>query len=180
MADQNNTGPGSVPPAADFEPAVPLKAEAGEISFEPATGSAGGTDESTSRSTKDTIKAEASKLGSQAADKARGFAGDGKAKASGAINEFAKMMEDAAGQVDDKLGEQYGRYARSAAQSLGGFASQIDAKDVDELLEDVRGFVRKSPAIAIGTAAALGFVLARVVKAGLDADDTAPAGTTTT
>lgn len=154
MADHNNVEP-------TFEPAVPLKAEAGDVTFE--------------ASTKDTIKTEASKLGGQAADKARSLAGDGKAKASGALNEFAKMMEDAAGQVDDKLGAQYGQYARSAAQSLGGFASQLDAKDIDELLEDVRGLVRKSPAVAIGTAAALGFVLARVVKAGVE-----PAVTTKT
>ncbi len=158
MADHNNVEP-------TFEPAVPLKAEAGDVTFEA----------STARTTKDTIKTEASKLGTQAADKARSLAGDGKAKASGALGEFARMMEDAAGQVDEKLGAQYGDYARSAAQSLGGFASQLDAKDVDELLEDVRGLVRKSPAVAIGTAAALGFVIARVVKAGVE-----PAVTTKT
>ncbi|PCD02904.1 hypothetical protein COC42_00180 [Sphingomonas spermidinifaciens] len=166
MADTNNAGSPGEP---TFEPAVPLTAEAGEVTFEPATAT------ETPRTAKDTIKTEASKLGSQAAEKARAFAGDGKAKASGALNDFARMMEDAAGQVDKKLGEQYGQYARSAAQSLDGFASQIDAKDIDELLEDVRGFVRKSPAVAIGTAAALGFVLARVVKAGIE-----PADTTTT
>ncbi|WP_315760197.1 hypothetical protein [Sphingomonas sp. Y38-1Y] len=170
MADQNN--PANTGADATFEPAVPLKAEAGDVSFEPAdTITDAATD--TPRTTKETIKNEAGKLGAQAADKARSFAGDGKTKASGAINEFARMMEDAAGQVDEKLGEQYGQYARSAAQSLGGFANQLDAKDIDELVEDVRGFVRKSPAIAIGTAAALGFVLARVVKAGVEPVDTA-------
>jgi ElaB/YqjD/DUF883 family membrane-anchored ribosome-binding protein len=179
MADETN--PGTVTPVTPtFEPAVPLAAEAGDVSFEPA-GDLGTDDTASTRSAKETIKAEASKLGGQAAEKARGFAGEGKAKASGAINEFARLMEDAAGQVDEKIGAQYGQYARSAAQSLGGFADQIDAKDVDELLEDVRGFVRKSPAIAIGTAAALGFVLARVIKAGIDpADTTAASGTTST
>lgn len=162
MADTNNAGSPGEP---TFEPAMPLTAEAGEVTFEPATDP---TETDTPRTAKETIKTEAGKLGSQAADKARAFAGDGKAKASGALNDFARMMEDAAGQVDEKLGEQYGQYARSAAQSLGGFASQLDAKDIDELVEDVRGFVRKSPAVAIGTAAALGFVLARVVKAGIE------------
>ena len=32
-------------------------------------------------------------------------------------------------------------------------------------------FVKKSPAIAIGTAAVLGFVLVRLIKSGLDAND---------
>lgn len=174
MADPNNTPL----PDTQFEPAVPLKAEAGEVTFAPAPGTAdplSDTGGEAKKTAAETIRAEAGKLGTQAADKARAFAGDGKTKATGAINDFARMMEDAAGQVDEKLGEQYGQYARSAAQSLGGFASQLDAKDIDELLEDVRGFVRKSPAIAIGTAAALGFVLARVVKAGIDpAEQPAP------
>lgn len=114
------------------------------------------------------IKQEASKLGGQAADKARGFAEEGKQKASGALNEFARMMEDAAGTVDDKIGEQYGQYARSAASAVAGLAGTIERKDVDELVDDVRDFVRKSPAVAIGAAAAIGFVLARVIKSGID------------
>ena len=42
------------------------------------------------------------------------------------------------------------------------------------MIDEAREFVKKSPAVAIGTAAAIGFVLARLVKAGLDdatADD---------
>jgi ElaB/YqjD/DUF883 family membrane-anchored ribosome-binding protein len=47
-----------------------------------------------------------------------------------------------------------------------GFAGKMDAKDVDALAEDARQFVRKSPAVAIGAAAAIGFVLARLVRSG--------------
>ncbi|TKD49950.1 hypothetical protein [Sphingomonas baiyangensis] len=157
-----------------FEPAAPLEANAGDVTFDPAGGGSdgAGSASTSTRTAKETIKEEAGKLGSQAADRARSLAGDGKAKASGALGEFSKMMEDAAGTVDEKLGEQYGQYARSAAQSIGGFAQTLDQKDIDELLDDVRGFVRNSPAIAIGTAAALGFMLARVVKAGVDGDTT--------
>src|SRR3546814_12646923 len=79
-------------------------------------------------------------------------------------------MTNAEGSVDEKLGAQYGDYARSAAQSLSGFSQSLDAKDIDQLLDEARDFVRKSPAIAIGTAAAVGFVLARLVKSGFDTD----------
>jgi ElaB/YqjD/DUF883 family membrane-anchored ribosome-binding protein len=34
------------------------------------------------------------------------------------------------------------------------------------MVEDTRQFVRKSPAVAIGAAAAIGFVLARLVRSG--------------
>ena len=89
------------------------------------------------------------------------------------LDEFAKLIDDAANRVDEKLGEQYGGYARSAADAVAGFASQLRGKDVDQLFDDARDFVKKSPAVAIGTAAALGFVLARLVKAGLS-DETPP------
>ncbi|KQM67082.1 hypothetical protein ASE65_01700 [Sphingomonas sp. Leaf16] len=121
---------------------------------------------------KQTLKDEASKLSAKATEKARGLADEGKARATGALDEFSKLMEDAAGTVDEKLGEQYGQYARSAAKAISGFSDGLRGKEVEDLLADAGDFVRKSPAIAIGTAAALGFVLARIVKAGVDTDTT--------
>ena len=78
------------------------------------------------------------------------------------------MLTDAAGQVDEKLGQQYGQYARSAADQVQGFAETVKGKDVEDLLEDARRFVRASPAAAIGVAAALGFAVARLVQAGVE------------
>ena len=142
----------------------------------PVTGTTTGTGtDSTSDTvagTKQTLKDEASKLSAKATDKARGLVDEGKARATSALDEFSKLMDDAAGTVDEKLGEQYGQYARSAAQAISGFSDGLRGKEVEDLLADAREFVRKSPAIAIGTAAALGFVLARVVKAGVDTDTT--------
>lgn len=120
------------------------------------------------------FKDEAGKLTQTGIDKAKSYAVDGKDRAGGALDEFARLMTDAAGTVDEKLGAQYGDYARSAANSLSGFAETLRNKDVDDLLEDAKELVKKSPAVAIGTAAAVGFVLARLVKTGLDnapADD---------
>ncbi|MEH3039509.1 MAG: hypothetical protein PGN21_05530 [Sphingomonas paucimobilis] len=136
----------------------------------PATGTGSTTE--TAGGAKQTLKDEASKLSAKATEKARGFADEGKARATGALDEFSKLMEDAAGTVDEKLGEQYGQYARSAAKAISGFSDGLRGKEVEDLLADASDFVRKSPAIAIGTAAALGFVLARIVKAGVDTDTT--------
>lgn len=118
-----------------------------------------------------TLKDEAGKLTQTGVEKAKAYAVDGKDRAGGALDEFAKLMNDAAGSVDEKLGAQYGDYARSAANSLTGFADTLRNKDVDELLNDAKDLVKKSPAVAIGTAAAIGFVLARLVKSGLDNND---------
>jgi ElaB/YqjD/DUF883 family membrane-anchored ribosome-binding protein len=78
------------------------------------------------------------------------------------------MLRDAATSVDEKVGDQYGTYARSAADAVANFSQSLQSKQVDDLIDEAREFVKKSPAIAIGTAAAIGFVLARLVKAGLD------------
>lgn len=122
-----------------------------------------------------TLKDGAAKLTKEAADRARLYAEDGKARAGGALDELARMVSDAATQVDEKVGPQYGQYARTAADTITGFSEQIKAKDIDVLIEDARGFVSKSPAIAIGAAAALGFVLARLLKSGLEPDTITPA-----
>lgn len=119
---------------------------------------------------KQAIKDGASKYTAQAADKARSFAEDGKARAGTALDQIAQLLTDAAGQVDEKLGSQYGGYARSAADSVSGFADQVKAKDIDELVDDARELVRKSPAVAVGAAAAIGFVIARLVQSGVDAN----------
>lgn len=140
------------------------------VESEPAkTAGAGADHPGGKRSATETLRDEASKLGSQAADRARAFAGEGKDRASGALDEVAKLLHDAAGDVDDRLGEDYGKYARSAAEGISGFAESLRGKQVDDLIDDATDFVRKSPAIAIGTAAAVGFVLARLIKSGIDA-----------
>ncbi|MBA4048680.1 MAG: hypothetical protein C0476_09090 [Sphingomonas sp.] len=118
-----------------------------------------------------TARKSAGDFARQAADKARELAADGKDRAGSALDEVARMMGSAADTVDEKLGADYGKYARSAADGIASFSDGLKAKEIDDLLNDVQGFVRKSPAIAIGVAAAVGFVVARLVKAGLDGDD---------
>lgn len=129
---------------------------------------AGPASEEERRTSAQRIREEANRLSQQAGERARSYADEGKARATNALGEFSGMMRDAAGSVDERLGPEYGRYARSAADSIESFARSLDQKQVDELLDDARDFVRKSPAVAIGVAAAIGFALARVVKSGLD------------
>lgn len=165
MTDADTTPP---PADAAFQPAAPLK-EAG-VEFEPDTADVQPTAAGTATPTQ-AIKDGAAKLRAQTQDKARVYAEDGKTKATNALGQFSQLLNDAAEQVDERLGEQYGQYARTAAERVQAFSSSIEAKDVDELIEDARAFVRKSPAVAIGIAAGVGFVVARVLSAGLDQRD---------
>lgn len=45
-------------------------------------------------------------------------------------------------------------------------AAKLDAKELGELGEDAREFVRKSPGLAVGMAAVAGFMLARMFGGG--------------
>lgn len=151
------------PRGADFTPAAPLKDQG--VEFDPASGS-------TSGGATGALKNATGKLGAQASDKVREFAEMGKDRAGGALDQLAQMLTDAAGQVDGKLGANYGQYARTAAEQVQSLSASVRDKDIDELMSDAREVVRKSPGVAIGAAAALGFVIARLIQAGLDADKT--------
>jgi ElaB/YqjD/DUF883 family membrane-anchored ribosome-binding protein len=103
----------------------------------------------------------------QAGDKARDLAQTGKDRATAALDSLVQTVEDAAGDIDEKLGSQYGDYARRAAEYIGNFSDSFRDKDIDELFTDARELVKKSPAVAVGAAAVLGFVVARLARSGM-------------
>lgn len=176
--DQNEETPIESAQHGDPAPVVPTPDATALQPAEPmaTTGEASASDGKSS-----TFKDNAANFAKQAADKARGIAADGKERATDALDEVSRLMGNAASTVDEKLGAEYGKYARTAADGIAGFAENLRAKEIDDLMSDMQGFVRKSPVVAIGVAAALGFVVARLVKAGFDgAEDktaTTPSGT---
>ena len=109
-----------------------------------------------------------SSLRGQAGGKLRGFADDGKTRATGLLDDFSEVISDAARSIDQKFGQDYGEYAHGAAGAVSSFADKVRNKSVDDIVDDTREFVRKSPGIAIGIAAVAGFALMRVIKTGLD------------
>jgi ElaB/YqjD/DUF883 family membrane-anchored ribosome-binding protein len=121
------------------------------------------------------LKTEAKPLADEAREfigsagaRAKKAANTGKDKAASTMGDMANMVEDIAKTLDEKVGVQYGDYARKAASAVAGVADGLGNKDVDELMNDARDFVRKKPVVAIGAAAAVGFLLTRLIKAGGD------------
>ena len=131
--------------------------------FVASAGDSSGTDRLVSQ-----VKEQVSSLRGQAAERVRGFADDGKGRVTGLLENVSEVINDAARSVDERLGEDYGDYAHRAANAVADFAGRIRDKSVDDIIDDTRDFVRKSPAIAIGIAAVAGFALIRVIKTGLD------------
>jgi ElaB/YqjD/DUF883 family membrane-anchored ribosome-binding protein len=119
----------------------------------------------------DRLRTGREQLSSQAGDRARGFVTQGLERTSEALANVSRMIGDTAAGIDERLGEEYGDYARRAAGSIEQAANSIASKDPDELIEDTRNFVRNSPGVALAGAAVVGFVVARLLKTGIAAND---------
>jgi len=109
---------------------------------------------------------EAKSRGTEAKDRAAEIAQQGKAGATRAMSTIGKMVDENAPLLDEKVGVKYGDYARQAARSIQDAADRLDAKELGELADDAKEFVRKSPGLAVGMAAVAGFMLARLFSGG--------------
>lgn len=120
----------------------------------------------------ESIRDQASAFKAKAGDKAREYATTGKDKTADLLENLSHTVDDLARSVDERLGATYGDYARRAASAVSSVAETLKGKDVDDLVANTRDFVRKQPAVAIGAAAAVGFLLTRLLRAGSnDRDD---------
>ena len=133
--------------------AAALKAEAAER--------AGDYRQQAGRKSQD-LMADAKAYGADAKVKGKDLAAQGKGKVSEGLTALGQAVSDSAHVVDEKLGAKYGDYARTASRSLQDAATSLDQKSIDELGEDARTFVRKSPGTAVGIAAVFGFLLSRL------------------
>ncbi len=138
------------------------EAKAGAAALRAEAGERASAYRSQARGKGDALATDAKGYGEEAKTKGRELANDGKAKLSGGIASLSRMVADNAHVVDEKLGAQYGDYARTASRSLDDTAAKLDQKSLDELTEDGREFVRKSPGLAIGIAAVAGYMLSRI------------------
>ena len=149
----------------------------GSVVTEPIAEDEGGetlTIENTGRSDRriaDRIRDGREQLATQAGHKARGLVSQGLERTAETLANVSKMVGDTADGIEERLGPEYGDYARRAAGAIENVANTIAEKDPDELLEDTRNFVRNSPGIALAGAAVVGFVVARLIKSGLSTDD---------
>jgi hypothetical protein len=117
------------------------------------------------------VRSGRDKISGQAADKARGLVAQGIERSAEALANVSKLVGETATGLDERLGEEYGDYARKAATSIESAANKLAAKDADELIDDTREFVQRSPGVALAGAAIVGFALARLIKTGLGTND---------
>jgi ElaB/YqjD/DUF883 family membrane-anchored ribosome-binding protein len=119
----------------------------------------------------DRLRTGGENLSSQAGERARGLVSQGLERSAETLANVSKLVGDTADGLDERLGPEFGEYARKAAAAIENTANSIATKDADELIEDTRNFVRNSPGVAIAGAAIVGFALARLLKSGLSSRD---------
>lgn len=112
------------------------------------------------------LKDEAQNIAGTAKTAALNAAATGKDRAADALSEAAGFIETAAQTLDEKIGNGVGDYARKAGSAATDLADTLKSKNVDELVEDAKSVVRRNPAIAVGAAAAVGFLLTRIFRLG--------------
>jgi ElaB/YqjD/DUF883 family membrane-anchored ribosome-binding protein len=115
----------------------------------------------------DRLRSGREQITSQAGERARGIVTQSLERTAEALANVSKMVGDTAPGIEERLGPEYGDYARRAAGAIENVANTIAEKDPDELIEDTRSFVRNSPGIALAGAAVVGFVVARLIKTGI-------------
>jgi ElaB/YqjD/DUF883 family membrane-anchored ribosome-binding protein len=168
MANKDSTKP--TEPAVDMAAGSAATAEAksrfNAALDEAKAGAAALGDEALHRAeeAREQARAQGEDMAGQARLKAGELAVEGKARASEALSGLSRVIDENAALVDEKFGPKYGEYALTASQSLQHSAQSLDEKSVDELAEDAREAIRKSPATAVGLAALAGFLVARLFR----------------
>ena len=102
-----------------------------------------------------TSKGKAAEMGQKVADtidENRGTAASGLESAAGAIRDRADTLPG---------GEKVANAAHATADAVGVAADYVRDNDVKAMLTDVQKLVKNNPGVALLTAAALGFLIAR-------------------
>lgn len=110
-----------------------------------------------------TLRNQASSLRDQASDKLRSFADLGKDQVTNTLDGLVDAAREIADKFSDKAGP-FGSFAHQAVDTLEGWAGTVKDKSIEDLIDDGRDFVRRSPVAAVAISVAAGFALSRFLK----------------
>ena len=112
---------------------------------------------------KSEIGATARGLMDKARDKVETVAAEQKSVGAEYLSSFAQAVDRAAGEFEGSV-PQAAQYIRQASGQIHTIADAVRQRDVSELLNEVRDFARRQPALFFGGALLLGFAAARFLK----------------
>ena len=128
-------------------------------------GDAGFADAISGSGYRNTMSRDANSLFGKAQNHLLGLAETGKADLVSNVGNVAGLVRELAGQVERIGIEPFAGYARRTAALVDDLHGSIRDKSVEDLIDDGRDLVRHNPEIAMVTAAIIGFLGARILKA---------------
>ena len=107
---------------------------------------------------------QASNLASRGTEQAKSQLANQKHNASQRLTPVQSALRETAQQLRNQGQGQVGDYAERAADQVERFSTYLRQTEVDEIMEEVRGFARRRPGLFLGSAAAVGFFATRFLK----------------
>jgi hypothetical protein len=107
---------------------------------------------------------QASNLASRTTEQAKSQLANQKHNASQRMAPIQSALRESAQQLRNQGQGQVGDYAERAADQVERFSTYLRQTEVDEIMEEVRGFARRRPGLFLGSAAAIGFFATRFLK----------------
>ena len=111
------------------------------------------------------LKAKAQQVGDQAKAEAELRLSQQKQGAADRLERIAGSVRAAASELERGDDAQLSQYVSSFAGSLGQLADGLRSKNVDELVQDLRGMAQRNPGLFVAGSVAIGFGLARFARA---------------
>ena len=107
---------------------------------------------------------QAGELANRGTEQAKSQLANQKHDASQRMVPIQSALRETAQQLRRQGQGSVGQYAERAADQVERFSTYLRETDVDEIMDEVRGFARRRPALFVGSAAAVGFFATRFLK----------------
>ncbi len=115
---------------------------------------------------------QASQLASRGTEQAKSQLANQKHDASQRMVPVQSALRETAQQLRRQGQGSAGDYADRAAEQVERFSTYLRETEVDEIMEEVRGYARRRPGLFLGSAAAIGFFATRFLKSSSEGQGT--------
>src|SRR5919202_3846266 len=107
---------------------------------------------------------QAGELANRGSEQVKSQLANQKHEASQRMTPVQTALRETAQQLRKQGQGSVGQYADKAADQVERFSGYLRETDVDQILDEARGFARQRPALFLGSAVALGFFATRFLK----------------
>jgi hypothetical protein len=124
------------------------------------------------------MKSDAKQIGQTAANRLHSEVDNRKGAAVGQVKSVSSALNNVAGQLDEGAPQWLRSAIQQGAQQVQRFADGIEQKDSRQIFNDVQQLARNNPGTFLAACAGIGFVAARIFKAGPSDSFQAPSSQT--